>query len=141
MALEWTYGVPTAPNLPIPKRRAIRVTDEQWDDWGNIWFKRLLKKLLEEEDDHLTEILLHMLDLNESRRWRAKRCLNRGSQNGLFRRRAIDGLVVCGDDPDDSGPAEEGGNDMKHAAVLSHHHPWKSVDGVGGLATGELAGN
>lgn len=134
MALEWIICIPEPPELPKLKRRAVAITDKQWLDWGHAWFKRLRNKLLDEEDDHLTEILVRMLDLDAKKRWRAKECLDRGLENGLFKRRAVDDLVVCGNDPDNSEPAEEGDEDdgTRLAAVSppSAPSPQQTQEGI-----------
>src|SRR5438045_6795447 len=91
---ESIYGIPTPLARPTPRRNGETVPVEKWWDWIDIWSQRLLNKLEDEEEGQLVEILLGMIEVFPEKRWGADRCLRRGFQNALFKRRAIDGLVV-----------------------------------------------
>jgi hypothetical protein len=61
-----------------------------------------------------------MIEIEPRRRWSADRCLDRGFDNGLFRRRAADDLVVGAHDPDEAAwQAEKGGDGTKTPTVAS----------------------
>lgn len=50
-----------------------------------------------------------MVEVNSRKRLTTKKCLGLGFQNGLFKRRKVDSLVVCmGDSYDPIVPADEG---------------------------------
>lgn len=95
IALESIYGIPTPPTAPAPRRRAKTVQADAWWEWIKTWSRQLLDKLEDEEEGQMVEILLGMINVLPEKRWGADRCLTRGFQNGLFQRRAADGLVVC----------------------------------------------
>ena len=117
--LEWLYGIPQPPSVPKPRNRNEKVSDGQWYEWIETWCQWLLKKL-EDEDDAAVEILLHMIEIKPRRRWSADRCLDRGFENGLFKRRAADDLVVSVHDPNEAAlQAEEGGDGTKTPTVAS----------------------
>jgi hypothetical protein len=60
-----------------------------------------------------------MIKTKPRRRWSADRCLDRGFDNGLFRRRATDGLVMGVRDPDEAAwQTEEGGEGVKTPTVI-----------------------
>jgi serine/threonine protein kinase len=102
--LEWIYGIPTPPPTPKPERKGTerRNLQKEWYDWLDTWCTMLLKKLNDEDDGLVVEILHQMIKFMPDERWLSLRCLARGFENGLFRRRAADGLVACAislDDP------------------------------------------
>lgn len=59
----------------------------------------------------MIEILVRVIEVEARKRWRAKKCLARGFDNGLFKRGEVDGLVVCTSDPDVHLLPTEGGDD------------------------------
>ncbi|KAI9781671.1 MAG: hypothetical protein M1816_002228 [Peltula sp. TS41687] len=102
IALEWIYGIPMLPTVPMPRKLRQNVRPEKWHQWIEIWSNCLLVKLADEDDDdQMVEILLGMIEVSVSNRWDTKRCLEQGFENGLFKRRAVDGLVMCANDPVD----------------------------------------
>jgi len=110
IVLEGMYGISTPPDAPKPKKKKT-ITSEQWDDWVGIWATQLVYKLDDEEEGQVIEILVHMIEIEVGKRWHAKKCLAQGFDNGLFKRRKADGLVVCARDPDDLVLLTEGGED------------------------------
>ena len=113
---EWLYGIPQPPTAPEARNQNEKV----WYTWVDTWCRGLLNKLRNEEDDAAVEILLRMLEIKPKRRWSADRCLDRGFENGLFRRRAADDLVVGARDHDEAAlQTEEGGDGAKTPTVAS----------------------
>ncbi len=107
--LEWIYGLTTLPASPQPRRKQETITTSQWYDWVADWTTLLLKRLEDEDEGQLIEILFHMIKVNARKRWPTNKCLGLGFENGLFKRRRVDGLVVCMNDSyDPIVPAEEG---------------------------------
>jgi len=106
---EWIYGLPTLPAFPKARTKRGTITTSQWYDWVADWTALLLRRLEDEDEDQLIKILFHMIEVNAKERWPTNRCLALGFENGLFRRRRVDGLVVCTNDSyDPIVPAEEG---------------------------------
>lgn len=99
IVLEWMYGIPTLPTVPTPKGRGTQVPTEMWREWVRTWSDQLLHKLEDENDSQVLDILLRMIEVEASKRWHADRCLAQGFKNGLFKRRVVDGLIVCESDP------------------------------------------
>lgn len=115
---EWLYGIPQLPTTPEPRNENERVSNDEWYNWINAWCGRLLDKLENEEDDAFVGILLRMIKIKPKRRWSADRCLDLGFDDGLFKRRAADSLVVGARDPDEAAwQAEEGGDRTKTPTV------------------------
>ena len=115
---EWSYGIPEPPAAPKPRNENEKVSNYEWRNWIGTWCQRLLDKLKNEENDALVEILLRMIETKPRKRWSADRCLNRGFDNGLFRRRATDSLVVGTRDPDEAAwQTEEGGEGVNTPTV------------------------
>ena len=90
IVLEWIYGIPTCPAAPEPGFSS----GNECRAWIDNWSGRLLRKLNDQDDDQLIEIILCMLARNLGKRRSAAWCLTRGFKNGLFKRRTADGLVV-----------------------------------------------
>lgn len=112
IVLEWIYGIPTTPAVPEPNKKGQEVTGDKWQQWARDWALKLINKLKDEDDGQVVEILLHMIKIVPHKRWPAEICLARGFQNSLFKRRPIDGLVVCSNGPDDFPfLADKGDND------------------------------
>lgn len=111
IVLEWIYGVPAAPAVPAPKRKGTEVPPQKWYEWVQTWSKKLLRKLNDEDDGQVIEILFGMMEVEVMKRWRAKQCLAQGFKNGLFKRRVADGLVVCSRDPDELALPADGDDD------------------------------
>jgi len=99
IGFERLYGIPDPPTVPTPRRKEKEVQPDQWHHWIDTWARSLLDKLEDEDCDPTVEILLGMIETRPKRRWPADRCLRKGFENGLFRRRAADGLVVNARDP------------------------------------------
>jgi serine/threonine protein kinase len=95
IALEWIYGLPALPAPPKPRRNRDSVKSSQWQDWVMAYIKLLDRRLMDEESGQLIDLLDHMIENDVRRRWSSKQCLALGFENGLFRRRKMDGLVVC----------------------------------------------
>ena len=120
IVLEWIYGIPNPPTVPTPARKETGVLPEKWRGWFKTWCQKLLLKLDDEDDGQVVEVLHHMIEVEERKRRPANRCLAQGFKNGLFRRRAVDGLVVCASDPDDLVfPTEEGDDGTKTPTAAS----------------------
>ena len=108
IALEWIYGLPMLPSSPQVRRKQKTITTSQCYDWVADWTSLLLKQLKDEEEGQLIEILFRMIEVNSRKRWTTNKCLALGFENGLFKRRKVDGLVVrMGDSYDPIVPAEE----------------------------------
>jgi serine/threonine protein kinase len=71
------------------------------------WSERLVKRVrdLNEDNDQVIDILLHMLKIKPEERFTADQCLERGCDNGLFRKRH-DGHIVGADDTEVNTPAD-----------------------------------
>lgn len=120
ITFKWLYGIPKTPTLPTPKKHEKKVRPERWHQWINTWSEWLLVKLEDEDDNQVVEILLGMIEVQVRKRWHANRCLEQGFENGLFKRRTVDGLVVCAKDADDLIlPTEEQDSGTKTATAAS----------------------
>ena len=119
IAFEWLYGIPDPPTVPTPRKNEKEVRLDQWYDWIDTWSRWLLNKLDDEDDDPAVEMLLGMIEVLPQNRWLTDRCLEWGFQNGLFRRRAADGLVVNARDPGPALQAEEGDDEPRTPRVAS----------------------
>lgn len=82
--LQWMYNIPNPPASPMPKRKGQQVTEKQWRNWAVEWVELLLKKLGDQEDDTVVEILLGMIEPDPKKRWSADRCLKYGLQSGFL---------------------------------------------------------
>lgn len=114
VCMEWVYGIPM---LPKPPQRT-----EQCAKWHERWAEKLRRTLEEADDagtDRLIDILSHMIEVNPSDRWSAKKCLKEGLDNGLFERRHGDGLFVCAHDQDDLTPTADKGDGETKTALTS----------------------
>ena len=121
---EWLYGIPQPPTVPEPRNKNKKVSNDQWYGWIDTWSSWLLNKLENEEEDAAVQIILHMIEIKPRRRWSADRCLDRGFESGLFRRRAADDLVVNVHDPDEAAlQAEEGGDGTKTPTAMGPSQP------------------
>lgn len=120
IVLEWIYGIPTSPSTPKPEKNGTEVLPKQWYDWVLNWSAQLLNKLDDEDNGQVVEILLRMIEIKVRKRWHAKKCLAQGFENSLFKRRQVDGLVVCTSDPDDLVlPTKEGDDGTKTPTAAS----------------------
>ena len=109
IVLEWIYGIPTPPDAPTSKKKGEQVAPKMWRKGVTAWAKSILDKLADEDDGQVVEILLRMIHPDDGARWHAIDCLGLGFKNGLFKRRAADGVVVCTTDQDDLVlPTEQG---------------------------------
>ena len=103
MSLEWLYGIPDPSNVPTSKEEE-EVQPHQWRQWVNAWAGSLID-ILEGGDNDLTrEVIFGMIERRSKIRWSANRCLSKGFENGLFRRRTADGLIVNASDPTEADP-------------------------------------
>ncbi|KAK5011186.1 hypothetical protein LTR28_005054, partial [Elasticomyces elasticus] len=119
--LEWIYGIPTPPTVPALEKKETKVPPEKWFEWIDTWSTTLLDKLDDEDDGQVVEILHRMIEVEAMKRWHAKKCLAQGFKNGLFKRRAVDGLVVCASDPYDLVlPTVEGDGGTKTPNAASY---------------------
>lgn len=117
---EWVWGIPEPPEAPKPKKRNGKVSAESWHDWVETWAELLLKKLEDQENDQLVQILDRMIEIEVKKRWPASLCLAQGLKSGLFKRRVTDGLIVYGSDPSDLDlPAEKRDNETKTPTGVS----------------------
>ncbi|KAK5651041.1 hypothetical protein OQA88_1063 [Cercophora sp. LCS_1] len=87
-------GIPEPPSAPVARRGNDRAPDQLWRAWSERWMTTLRDHLYNEESGQLVDILDKMLIQKESR-WPASQCLREGFENGLFKRRNADGLVIC----------------------------------------------
>jgi len=101
IALEWLHGLPPLPACPHPKRKQKPVTTSQWYDWVANWTAQLIDQMKDQDDGQLIEILSHMIQVNARERWPTNKCLALGFENGLFKRRRADGMIVCVSDLND----------------------------------------
>jgi len=93
---EWIYDFLEPPQLPAQKQ-GREVAKKMWHKWIVTWARELRDTLRNEDEgeDQLIDILLHMVEFKARKRWPAKKCLMRGLEAGLFKRRMADGLIVC----------------------------------------------
>ncbi|KJZ75273.1 hypothetical protein HIM_05467 [Hirsutella minnesotensis 3608] len=117
IGLEWLYDIPAAPRLPKVKDKQGDALDRSWNRWIKLWSAKLIAKVRDEDDDLVIQILSHMLAYEASDRWSAKRCLEQGFTNGLFRRREADDLVICDDESAD--PSSDGSGRFRRSQALS----------------------
>ena len=75
------------------------------------WSRSLLRKLKDEDDDQVVEILMGLIEFDPEKRWSAGRCLERGFETSLFSRRTADSLIVGTKDPDEPALQPERGDD------------------------------
>ncbi|KAI0811675.1 kinase-like protein [Xylaria sp. FL0064] len=73
VTLEWLYNIPDTPKEP----------EHDWRGWVQTWVFKLASQLGDQEEEI------------DDRRLTAARCLEMGITNGLFKIRAVDGLVAC----------------------------------------------
>ena len=111
IVLKWLYDIPDPPDVPEPTKNKESVLCKDWLPWVKRWAFQLLKKLDDQDEDKLVNILGHMLELKVSKRWPAGKCLTQGCKSGLFKRRLEDGLVVNASDPDEHNLSTEEGDD------------------------------
>ena len=109
IVFEWIYGILNPPDAPKPRRKNEEVSIQKLHDWSDRWWGLLLKRLADQEDDQVIQILVHMIEINVKKRWVARECLAQGFKIGVFKRRMTDGLVACISDADDLDlPADDG---------------------------------
>lgn len=116
--LEGMYGTLVTPGVPTPAVEE-RVTSQQWLEWLRLWCGRIVKKLNDQDEDQVVEILLQVLKVKPSERWSASTSLKHGFKNGLFRRRVADGLVMCRGDRQDLDLLIDDGEDGTKTPTLS----------------------
>ena len=77
------------------------------EEWIKIWSRTLVKKVYEsdENNDQVISVLKRMVKVNPKDRFTADQCLQRGCDNGLFKRRD-DGQIVDADDNSEDDATE-----------------------------------
>ncbi|KAL8376650.1 hypothetical protein RB595_007658 [Gaeumannomyces hyphopodioides] len=95
MALEWLYGIPVPPAKPAPRAAQKNVSPGQWRTWAETWVDMLIMQLDDQEEGTDIDLLQGMFAINQERRLTARKGLMKGLKDGLFTRRAVDGLVAC----------------------------------------------
>lgn len=139
IVLEWIYGVPTPPNAPTSRGDESSVPQARWYQRTTSRTQRLISKLDDQEDDSIVEILLGMVVVEVEVRWRSKHCLKQGFENGLFSRRAADGLAVASSAPDRLAlPAEEGEDTVRTQANAASSSQPRRETGAGSSSAGNL---
>ncbi|KAL9638261.1 MAG: hypothetical protein Q9164_001664 [Protoblastenia rupestris] len=81
--LELIYGLPSQPNME-------GFEGEEWNKrWYSCWAKALVAKVndLNENNDKVIDILVHMVNIEPQKRATADHCLLRGCDNRIFRQR------------------------------------------------------
>jgi hypothetical protein len=86
--LKFTFGLPAYDNND--QRSPMK--------WIKEWVDVLLKRIddLDENDDQVINIIKHMVMMRPEDRFTADQCLQKGCNNGLFKRRS-DGQIVDAD--------------------------------------------
>ena len=96
MVLDWIYNAPDPPADPRAGLKGESPSLPSLQNWIRAWTQLLLKKLNDQENDRVVQLLSRMVEVDVSKRWSADRCLAYGLENQLlFTRRGADGLVVC----------------------------------------------
>ena len=111
-----------AVTVPKQKKKNEEVSAQKLYDWIDAWAELLLNKLEDQENDRVIQILVRMIEVEVRKRWPASQCLAQSFKSGLFKRRVVDGLVVCTSDLDNLDlPVEEGDDGTKtlNAALMS----------------------
>ncbi len=111
MALEWLHGIPAPPAQPAPRPAHESVSPGQWRTWAQTWADMLITRLGDQEEGMDVDLLQGMLAPDQAKRLTAGKCLMMGLENGLFKRRSVDGLVACA--VDGEGEADAGDLDVK----------------------------
>lgn len=111
MALEWLHGIPVAPTGPAPRPAQKNVTPGQWRNWAQTWADMLITQLDDQEIGLDVDLLQGMLVADQTERLTARKCLMMGLKNGLFKRRAVDGLVACAAGGEEAAAADSAGGD------------------------------
>ncbi|MCJ1263721.1 hypothetical protein MMC22_003591 [Lobaria immixta] len=101
--LGFLYDPPRHPNMK-------GLTPQQWNQR---WSKALVEKVndLDENEDKVIDILIHMLRVTPEERFSAEQCLERGCENGIFQKRP-DGHIVntnntCENDNTEADPVDD----------------------------------
>ena len=122
IVFDWIYSTPKLPDTPQPKQNKERVSVKMWHHWIDTWTKLLLDKLDFQDDEIVIQLLSHMIEVEIRKRWYVNRCLVQVLKNGLFKRRAADGLIVCATVKDELDlPTEEGDDGLKKPTTASPH--------------------
>jgi serine/threonine protein kinase len=131
--LEWIYDLSTLSDSSQPKRKQETITTSQWYDCVADWTTLLLKRLKDEDEDQLIEILFHIIKVKARKRWPTNKCLKLRFENDLFKRRRVDGLVVCMNDSYDPIVSVEKGNEGTQTPTVtsslvraSSHNQWSA---------------
>ncbi|KAI1117001.1 kinase-like protein [Nemania sp. NC0429] len=98
VALEWLYGIPSAPAKPAPRPENRSVLPDQWRNWSHAWVEGLLTHLKDQEDGIGVDLLQGMLTVDQTERLTARECLMMGLEADLFKRRSFDRLIACAQD-------------------------------------------
>ena len=102
MMLNLMSGLPDSPFLPP------HYNHDDLREWVGDWSKRLHGELIKSTDQNtlMTDILLGMIEVDPEKRFTADECLQRGLENGLFRRNRH-GQIVLQNDTEVNTPANE----------------------------------
>ncbi|KAL8857399.1 MAG: hypothetical protein Q9178_006026 [Gyalolechia marmorata] len=101
MMLQLMYDLPNAPPLPRIQNPANLL------NWATGWSQKLHAKLSECADQHdpMIDMLSNMIKVDPVERYTANECLQKGVENGLFRK-AEDGYIIIANDTEANTPAE-----------------------------------
>lgn len=71
--------------------------DQKLKSWNSKWYKAVFKQLdeLDENDDQIIDIVKTMLKLEPTERSTVNQCLERGCENGLFRKNRFGNIVLA----------------------------------------------
>lgn len=123
IVLEGMYGSLMTPSVPTPELEEY-VTPQQWSKWLSRWCGRIRQKLSVQDEDQVVKILLQVLKVKPTERWSASASLTHGFKDGLFTRRAADGLVVGRENPRDlDSTIDDGETGTKTPTLASPRQP------------------
>ncbi|KAI0426212.1 kinase-like protein [Xylaria sp. FL1042] len=106
VALEWLHDIPAIPEGPKLRPAQQKVRPDQWRDWIQAWAHLLTTQLGDQEDGIDVDLLQSMLVVDQNKRITAAKCLMMGLRGGLFKRRAIDGLIAAALDGKEQAAAD-----------------------------------
>ncbi|EJT68737.1 hypothetical protein GGTG_13689 [Gaeumannomyces tritici R3-111a-1] len=94
---EWPEIMIVMPYFPSGNiaQAGKNVSPGQWRTWAETWVDMLIMQLDDQEEGTDIDLLQGMFAINQERRLTARKGLMKGLKDGLFTRRAVDGLVAC----------------------------------------------